>query len=1523
MSVAPAPIGAGRRRRRRGLAAIALAAALALGALALAGALPGSGASERAAALPSAEMLAQTDASVPARQVTMIGATPEEAGAPGPNETWGVGLEGAKTVVVRYSGASGWTLGGALPNGFRAEDSPLTGAMTPRGAGVLAGTVPEEGAGPRQVLLVRSPGGAFSETARITKGKNEAEGGEALLGEHEELFGTHRAPLIAALDEEGGSAGALIAPAVLGEGVEHQVLHWDGHEWTSEPIAIPTPSAESFRVLALAASSPHNAWLLAQLASSGSYPAGAVALFRRVEEAGHWSWKPVALSPGSGDGEAHPLTLVDEHGASAPFTVANTGNPPSVQAQLLTVTSAGVWVDGERADIHARTPDSATLFFKPEGAGGGKIEGSWCVPPPEGGAACQLELPHALPIGSGRSLAWDDGSRFGQRVITGLSGGELMTLHGEVFATVLSLGAGASAEEVPGGRFGAAFSSATEGWLGMGGLPIHMTRSLAPSKLKPWPVPFRHPLLAIAPAPGQPIGALSSEALAVGDRGAVARYKPGQGWVPESLFGPGGRVETPRLRAVAWPTPMRAFAVGDQGEMWLWRGETGLWEHDPAEPLNFRGDLLGVAFDPSNPQRGYAVGSTGVGLGGVLLRYGKSWIQETELPAEAQHAVFIGIAFAGSQAIVAYRSQPNPHEQRFVGGLLLNDGSGWRVDQEATGLMGSAQPEALAGLPDGGAAFETTGPEGPRVYERESAGSPWVATPTPLPGQSAGSLSLFREAGALRAIVSGGGGVTNQSEGQSPPPGAPPNLPPILEPVAGQESGGLLRQTASGWNDEGHELNLVGKPAGGYQEQDLPYRPDSIFDVLIDPSGTQGWAVGGFLEAEEHVETGDVERYPADGVKPTGEGSEEVCVDGEASKGSRTVPATSSCGEETAAERAESGARDVTFAFGGGAECVAPCSERANAGIGPLAWLSKAVALAGGIPGVQSFIYTGPSVSAGTVSGPRSVSIPFASELETNASILDSGASLPVYMAAAPQDLDARPEREGTEATLESVLKAFNPGQVEHQSSEVEAGCASTVGCQAAYFSFNDAGVQVIVLDDTGDVDNAQLGWLVGQLGAAESSGTPAIVVGAADLSAQKDAGDRRAEEVIEVLVRDGASAYFYDSPNEDAKKPLTVGGESIESYGSGTLGYGDISNERFGNFHGASGILLGEVEVKKYDPVSHRAPVLARLIPVIDELAIEAKSGVLLRRSQAAMFAGLARRPRAGSSSGLTFPEQRVDPYVPIPSICSPECPTGLLPEYTFTSSDTSIGDFVEPNLATPEPHPPLQGPDGKPIHDAHSGLFCAYNPGPTTVTVEAGGLKSSLLVNVQPGSVREPCGTVPAKRTLASHSQNATAPPPPPPPQPAPQGTAPTSSLALPPPAVPLATPVPPALPHPGVLPAFVPLAALPAPLIPFVPPPVPTPARPTPPSGTSAVTSPIEAAEKEEEEEEAPESVSNKAVAYQPAEHEPVPLYLLGVVVLAAFAGASIRRRPRGRREIEVARATVSSARRQRRTGREWPR
>src|SRR5262249_26277470 len=82
--------------------------------------------------------------------------------------------------------------------------------------------------------------------------------------------------------------------------------------------------------------------------------------------------------------------------------------------------------------------------------------------------------------------------------------------------------------------------------------------------------------------------------------------------------------------------------------------------------------------------------------------------------------------------------------------------------------------------------------------------------------------------------------------------------------------------------------------------------------------------------------------------------------------------------------------------------------------------------------------------------------------------------------------------------------------------------------------------------------------------------------------------------------------------------------------------------------------------------------------------------------------------------------------------------------------------------------PFPALDS-DGHPIASASSGLFCAFNPGQTTVTVIAGTASTSAQVTVRPRGFGPPCGTVPAS-AAAGGTTTRTAPglsvPPVPPP-------------------------------------------------------------------------------------------------------------------------------------------------------------
>jgi hypothetical protein len=1513
-----------RRLRRRAL----LALALAMGALALLVGLLGSGTSSRADAQSSASESVQTDASMPARDAIMIGS---EANS---NETFAIGETRNSSqpwVLVHYieepgNEHNGWSLGpelqdsaGQTLSGFEparsgAGESNLTGEMTPNGSGVLIGAVVADSQ-ERRVLLVRNPGGDFKETLPVP-----SEGAEPMLKTGEQLYDGNRAPMIAALEEGSNTAGALVVPVEeKGSAPQDRVLHWNGEQWTSEPIEVPEAiEQESFRVLAIGASSTANAWLLAQVSSSGE-----VALFRRRLGQGSepTSWLPVAPTPGAAVGA--PLAVpTTKAGTVEPFTVPGTGSIPTVKAQVLTVTSQGVWIDGERADDDSLV----TMFFKyegeePEGKGyRGQLLASWCPARESVEASCTHELPESLPSGPSRSFAWaNSATSYGERIITGLIEGVSLRLQGESFERVPALGGGAESFEDPGTTNGAAFSSADEGWLGEEFLPVHLTTSPARDHLSPYPVPFGHVLTAIAPEPGAPVGSLSSEALAVGNDGEVARYKPGEGWQPESLFGAGGRIDQTPLRAVAWPTPTRAYAVGslDEGgepQMWLWRGETGLWEPDPAAPANFLGNLLGIAFDPENPSIGYAVGQQG-----ALLRYGKTWTQES-LPAEVAGASFTSIAFAGSEALVAYRELVHTAEgtEVYEGGVLVNGGSGWSVDRGAAEALHGEVPWAVAGLPDGGAAISAGGEGAPAlVLERNHAGEGWSPTTAPYPNEEApGSMVLFREGEALRVIGSGGVPDTRKVDTVLPPPvGFPPSL---IKPYP-LGAGYVLRQTAAGWSDEEHDRDEVQPPPGDYARYDMEFEPDPTLAVLVNPSGSEGWGLGGVSDPEQPSgETADVERYQ-------GDASEAV----PSPPGFGTSPVQVSIGGEKPKPASKLAEEQPTFAIGGNAQCEAPCADRANARVGPDVWLSSALQRAGQIGGVRAFLYTGPRVTTGKTNGPPVRTVPYQREYERYATLLRSS-PIPVYAAPSATDRDGAnnseclfleafdgfPEPFGTGGAYPEIMSA---------GRSVEA-CGA--GAQSSYYAFNSdqngERVRVIVLDDSTEVGSTQREWIAGELASAKNEGAPAIAVGNGDLGEEIAAHTPGAEALAQLLVEDGASAYFYDSPEQNVKLTVNTPRGALLTFGSGTLGYvSTVASERE-DFDGHSGFLLAQVDAAARNPETNVAPVTAQLIPDIGELALEAKGGVLLRRSSAVFFAALARRPRAGGVATGNKREglSESTTYVPIPANCiGSNCENAILPEYTFSSSKPEIGEFVEQNLASSiasEAVPVLEHEE--PVPDAKSDLFCAYNAGTTVVTISAGGLSASLTVTVQPGSVRRPCGTKPLS-VIPPSAQQAIPAPVAPTPAPAPVQSTPTAAASVPLPLPPVLAP-PARVPSPRkplTPPQFFVAPALAAPPLAFVPPPVPTPARPTPPTGTSAVTSPIEVAEREEEQEEATESVRNAAAAYHAPEHEPSPAYLLGLVLLAAFAGASIRRRPRaGKRDVRVAPATISTMRSQRRHG-----
>jgi hypothetical protein len=516
--------------------------------------------------------------------------------------------------------------------------------------------------------------------------------------------------------------------------------------------------------------------------------------------------------------------------------------------------------------------------------------------------------------------------------------------------------------------------------------------------------------------------------------------------------------------------------------------------------------------------------------------------------------------------------------------------------------------------------------------------------------------------------------------------------------------------------------------------------------------------------------------------------------------------------------------------------------------------------------------------------------------------------------------------------------------------------------------------VRVIVLDNSRgslaasdpyqNPAEAQAPWLARMLADAKARGIPAIVVGSRELNpnlppALNVASD--ASEEAHIMVEGGASAYLYERPEESRASEIPSGGsQTIPEFGTGALGYRSAISDSFtagqpDALFGTTGYLLFSVEISKRSAATNVAPVSARLIPLVQSLSLDPVDGTLLRRSAPALFEGIGRKPLSGdrwgpisASSGNPNPPG-ADPYSEFPpALCrQSDCSSAIEPEYTFTSSEPEIANFVEQDPNSTNLRKPLQDSSGHVIPDPHSGILCAFNAGTTVVTISAGGLSYSVPVTVLDGSVEQPCGTVPLspshfKAARSEAPATPAAPPPTPAPAPAPVAPPPAPPAA---PVVPAAKPAVKAVPKVALPIAFLPVVKLPAlgPIPAVPPPPAASFARPIPPGGAT-----VRVFEEKREEEAAPEQ-SQAFALYRPLGHgvplaagsgmnfhlsrsapaygrvnfhfsRSVPaygrtpgssesaLYLLGIVLIAAAGGATLRLDPRRRRRTALARLSL---------------
>jgi hypothetical protein len=1469
----------------------------------------------------------QPELGLPGTDVVAFGASPAEG-----EEIWAYAKTGPEPltvgghayaeqyVLLRRTGSSNWqplplpaAAGGEslAPSGGRgspAEYGPFAGQATASGGVVLLSG---------QNLVVRDPGGE-PKLAPAPK--------SSMLGAKESLLPpqSSQTPTVpyAAIEDSGTSGashtGVLIAPYDDGssEGMSPGVLHFDGESWSREPIGSKPEMEKLEHLTALAlscagagsvpeGSSPQNCWLLAsaQVKVSGE-ARNMLLLYRRTGSGSTAGWQRVNVPGLLNEESKHTVSALPQG------------------AQMLTATAQGLWVDF-KADVGSTVAHESDVSELVTQSGSEvHVTGPWCHPT---GTECELSLGGDLPSVY-RSFAWaGSGEDPGTRIITGLPDHAMLELAGGSFR--YEIGPGGADGQAPGG---AAFEppqgeQPQEGLIADGVNPVAAPDGAGQAQavaLKPNPegsqlaeeaVPFRRPLYAVAQPPGTVPGRSGSPAVAVGEMGEIARYTPATGWLPEALYNSEGTAQTQTaLRGVAWPEPGRIYAVGDSGTMWLWRAETGLWEPDPAKPPNFIGNLQAIAFSPTDPQLGYAAGRQG-----ALLRFGKSW-EQVPLPAELKEVNFTSITFAGGEALATFRTLENPPGSssqitKFeTGGVAVEevgDGLHWHVDAGAAALL-SQLPRTdrvlskISGLSDSGVVAAGPG----KVIERESQSGSWRFSAQPLPeAANIAALAAYRDSsGSIRALVSvdlderldpehfGSGDLQETPFGiDLAPPSVAGEPTAFLGPDLLPNSGYLLRETAAGWSDMQHDA--LPAPSGGGFPLDSPVRPDPVLALLAGPSGESGLAVGGrtgdiegrvLTPGSNDVEgqTAAVQRFPA----------------GDASQNGRGSPATIPTRPTTA-----------NFVVGGQAACAQLCANYAAEGLGPDAWLEHALQVANGIAGnseggLSGFLYTGGRLSSDAdleqePSAERGESLK--RDLTRYANLLGSdGGQVPVY--AAPSE-DLTGSNAGSQP-FSAILSTYLPG--------------ASGGGYYAFPSQGKTSVLVVVLSFMhGELEPGEESWLIGTLGSAKA---PVIVMGNDSLGLtlpEEDASSARvtvkvaadAAAVSRILVEDGASAYFFDYPGGNVEGAVSYGTRTIPAFGTGTLGYVKPEDEfREAGSLGSSGFLLAEVETGVPAPNAgpNAVKVTARVVPNIGSLAIEATGGTLLQRSHVALFEALARRPSAGSAieEGNGLELSGPDPYDKIPFFCQgANCADQVPQEYTFSSSNPEVGNFVAHDPTSREPLQVLLGANQLPVPDSHSGLFCAFNPGTTTVSVTTAGLTYSLPVTVLAGSVEYPCGTVPLKNPppleLPSGATFKA-------PQTSPSSVPPTStpqlqSIAPPPAPVPAAPPTPHQAPHPAIPEFGLPFTQLTVPPIPAIVPAPATPGgEPTPPSGSSQVFQTMAATKEEREDEVATEMTATRsALAYDPNEGSgPGPLLLM-LVVVAAGAGTGIRRGRRSQRPV----------------------
>ena len=295
-------------------------------------------------------------------------------------------------------------------------------------------------------------------------------------------------------------------------------------------------------------------------------------------------------------------------------------------------------------------------------------------------------------------------------------------------------------------------------------------------------------------------------------------------------------------------------------------------------------------------------------------------------PRRPAAPTYTSIAFAGSEAIVAYRRlvhrTATAYDRRTASSTTARLAASTRAQprRSVRRLHRGRSP----GLPDGGAAFTASNRRG-QIFERQSPGAPGRRRPRPYPGVGAPGLDRAvprRRRAARRSAPEACRTPSSSKANRRPPPGFPPNLAPPYPIPASRKAACCARPRPAGATRSTNSTTS-NEPPGEYAtlRQRLPARPG------------RGRA-------------GRLERHAGLGGRRHHRQQQRAARHGRrlALSRRRQHPPGRGHVADLRAKRSQ-----ATFAIGGGAQCAAPCADRAEARIGPDVWLSHALSLAGSI----------------------------------------------------------------------------------------------------------------------------------------------------------------------------------------------------------------------------------------------------------------------------------------------------------------------------------------------------------------------------------------------------------------------------------------------------------------------------------------------------------------------------------------------------------------------------------------------